>query len=193
MNWGSLKQLARTYVHRSDLDFDALQPLAWSNISIALVVPENEAMSVVTLSGPDDKTLFSGALPVDYALMRAVSQTGRTLNPVDIKMLIERGGSRYAVSGLKIFSISAGDCSLVYSQRLQPVLDDESSNIILDHYPDICLYGLLKHAAAIVQDPEVNAEFYEQQFLGAVKTANSIYIDAAFGPGTAATPMGGMM
>jgi hypothetical protein len=175
MNWGSLKQLARTYVHRSDLDFDALQPLAWSNISIALVVPENEAMSVVTLSGPDDKTLFSGALPVDYALMRAVSQTGRTLNPVDIKMLIERGGS------------------LVYSQRLQPVLDDESSNIILDHYPDICLYGLLKHAAAIVQDPEVNAEFYEQQFLGAVKTANSIYIDAAFGPGTAATPMGGMM
>src|SRR5262245_22486773 len=179
MNWGEAKSLARTYVHRSDLDFDALQPLVCSNISISLTVQENEVTGNVTLSGPDANGCYSGALPADYALMRAVSQSGRTLNPVDIKMLIERGGMRYAVSGAKFYTISAADCLLNYTAKCLPVSGDGNTNIILSNYPDIYLYGLLKHAAALIQDPDINADFYEQQFLGAVKTANSIYVDAA--------------
>jgi hypothetical protein len=93
---------------------------------------------------------------------------------------------------MKLFTPAAGDCSLVYSRRLLPLAADADSNIVLDHYPDVGLYALLKHAAAVIQDPEINQEFYEAQFLGAVKTANSLYADAAFGPGTAAMPMGGM-
>src|SRR4030095_2140234 len=116
MTWGELKTLAQTYVHRSDLDFDALQPLAWSNISISLAVQENEATGNVTLSGPDSNSLYSAQLPPDYALIRSVRQTGLNLNPVDIKMLMERSGSRYAISGMKLFAAGAGDCSLVYSQ-----------------------------------------------------------------------------
>jgi hypothetical protein len=192
MNWGSLKSLARVYVHRSDLDFDQLQPLVFSNVSIALCVQENEATGTVSLSGPDSNGLFSGALPVDYALMRSVTQTGLDLNPVDMKSLIARGGSRYAISAMKLYTTAAGDCSLTYTLSLQPLVD-AASNAVLDRYPDICLYALLKHCAAIMQDPEVNSEFYEQQFLGAVKTANSVYIDAAYGPGMMATPMGRMV
>jgi hypothetical protein len=74
---------------------------------------------------------------------------------------------------------------------LEAITADADSNIVLEHYPDVCLYALLKHAAALIQDPEINQDFYEAQFLGAVKTANSLYADAAFGPGTIATPTGG--
>src|SRR5262245_5650155 len=123
MNWGALKSLARVYVHRTDLDLDALQPLVFSNVSIALCVQENEATGTVTLSGPDGNGLFSGALPLDYALMRSVTQTGNSLNPVDIKSLIQRGGSRYAISAMKIYTPSAGDLSLSYSEYLQPLTD----------------------------------------------------------------------
>jgi hypothetical protein len=193
MNWGELKSLARVYAHRSDLDFNALQPLVASNISISLTVQENEATANVTPAGPNGNGLFSCALPPDYALMRSVVQTGTTLNPVDIKTLVERNGSRYAISGGQIYVIAAAGLALCYTARCPLLAADTDTNIILGHYPDIYLYGLMKHVAAIVQDPEVNSEFYEQQFLGAVKTANSVYIDAAYGPGMMATPIGGMV
>lgn len=193
MNWGQLKALATTYVHRSDLDWDALQNLVVSNVSIALIVQENEATADLALTGPDANSLWSSNLPADYALMRSVSQMGRRLKPVDIGTLVHARGSRYAVSGSDLFTSDAAGVSVVYGARVLPYADDSSTGILLDHYPDVFLYCLLKHAAALIQDPEVNAEFYEAQFLSAVKTANSLYIDAAFGPGTIATPMGGLV
>lgn len=193
MNWGELKALATTYVHRSDLDWDALQGLVCSNISTSLIVQENEAQAALVLSGPDAESLWSSTLPEDVMLVRSVFQTGLELKPVDIGTLLSRGGSHYAVSGGVLFTPGAADVSLVYSQRVLPYADDSAGGTLLDHYPDVFLYGLLKHAAALIQDPEINAEFYEAQFLGAVKTANSLYIDAAFGPGTIARPMGGIV
>ena len=193
MNWGELKALARAYVHRSDLDFDALQNLACSNISISLIVQENEVTGNVTLSGPDGNGIYSASLPSDYALMRSVVQSGITLNPVDITTLVGRVGSRYAVSGLKIHTASGNDCSLVYTARVEPFVSDDEADILLTRYPDVFLYALLKHAAAVMQDPEINQEFYEQQFRGAVTTANALYWDAAIGPGAMMRPMGGII
>jgi hypothetical protein len=109
-----------------------------------------------------------------------------------MRRVVIGGGKIYAVSGMALFTTNAGACTLVYTARTVPLVGDSATSVLLDRYPDVWLYGLLKHAAAVIQDPEVNQEFYEQQFLGAIKTANSLYVDAAFGPGTLARPMGGV-
>ena len=193
MTWGELKALATTFVHRSDLNFDALQPLACVDISISLVVQENESFATLAPVGPDANSLYQAPLPASYALMRSVRQSGATLNPVDIKTLIERGGSHYSVSGGQLWVTNGASLSIVYSERVLPTSTDAGTNDVLDRYPSVYLYAVLKHAAVVMQDPDMNSEFYEKQFLGAVSTANAIYLDAAFGPGMMAHPMGAVV
>jgi hypothetical protein len=164
-----------------------------SNISVALAVQENEAVAALTTTGPNGNGLYAAALPVDYGLMRSVALGAAEFNPVDVKTLIARGGAHYAVSGMQFFAGVTGVFSLVYSARVAAFSSDADQSVLLDRYPDVWLYGLLKHAAAVMQDPEVSQAFYEQQFMDAVRTANGLYVDAAFGPGTMARPMGGLV
>lgn len=190
MDWGDLRDLATGFVHRKDIPWDKLQPLACADMSITLIVQENEASVILTLSGPDNKSLYSTALPTDYARIRSVWQGG-ILNPVDIKTLQEFGGRNYAISGNKIFTPKAAAVDVVYSAQLEPLANDTDSSAILLSYPNVYLYALLKQAAIWMQDVEINDGFFEKQFLGACQTANSNYLDAAFGPGLVAQPMGG--
>lgn len=183
MTWAEIRSTASKFVHRQDIPWPELQPLTCADISIALAVQENEATAIIPLSGPDGKFLYSGALPADYAAMRSVTLGTRTIDPVDIKTLGELAGNWYAISGGMIYAQAAGDCGIVYSQRVEPLASDSDSNVILDRYPNIYLYGLLKHAAIYCQDEEINTAFFERQFLSAIQTANSAYVDATFGPG----------
>src|SRR5262245_29200491 len=135
--WGQLKSLATTFVHRSDIDWNALEPLCCADISLALTIQENEAAATVVLSGPDTNNLWSGPLPADYAAIRAVRQSGVTLNQQDIKTFAEWGGWNYAISNSALWTTSGADCSIVYTARTMPIGADAGTSDVLDRYPNV--------------------------------------------------------
>jgi hypothetical protein len=114
---------------------------------------------------------------------------GVTCDPVDIKTLMERGGGRawYAISGMSIYARRSGQVDLLYTKRLQA-----GENAVLERYPSVYLYALLKHAAVYVQDYDAQKQ-YQEQFEQQCSIANGVYQNAAFGPGMMAVPMGGML
>ena len=49
MNWGDAKIMARTYLHRMDIDLDAAQIPACDRMTQLLDVQDNEAVTTVAL------------------------------------------------------------------------------------------------------------------------------------------------
>lgn len=197
MNWLQLKNLAASFIHRKDISWDDLQPLALDDINLALVVQENEGIASIPLTSSTIAAAVSseGALPDEYCAMRAVMIGKREYNPVDIKVLMS-GAQRpaYAVSGGKIYlngGSSGSTAEIAYSTRIEPLATDDDHNPLSDRYSSIFLYGLLKHAAMRKQDFELQSS-YDGQWQAAVTTANNRYMDAALGPGTQASILGGM-
>ena len=191
-DWGVLKQLAANFVHRSDIDFDLLQPLACDDINLALAVQENESTASMTLAQGIRQLCFS-ILPADYVAMRQVSIEGNICDPRDVKTVHEKGYSGrlwYYVSDMNIYAPLLGQCDITYTSRVMPASGDGSSNFVLERYSPIYLYAVLKHAAVLMQDYDAQ-ERYEKQFLDGCATANAAYQNAAFGPGMAALPVGG--
>ena len=192
MNRGELRSTASKFVHRKDIPWDDIDPLACADMNVTLIVQENEASASVPLSLPLGNALYWASLPADYCRMRSVWLNG-IIEPVDIKTLQEFGGSKYAISGGRIYTYGGGAVDLVYSARIEPLTSDIATNAVSENFPNVYLYALLKHAAIFMQDAELNGEFFEQQFLNAATTANSDYANATFGPGMAAIPMGGLV
>ena len=192
MNWGDLKLLATSFLHRSDIDFDALSPLARDDINLTLVVQENEATASMTLA-QGARQLFFAPLPQDYATMRSAMINGVICEPRDIKTLNERGYSGrnwYSVTGMNIYAPLSGQAEIVYTARLTPFASDAATDQVLLRYSQVWLYALLKHAAILSQDFDARDQ-YEKQFLDICGTANAVYQNMAFGPGMAAIPVGG--
>jgi hypothetical protein len=187
MLWSELKAVALGFLHRTDVNLDGLQPLALSDINLMLVVQENEAGASMTLAQGTD--LWFAPLPPDYATMRALDIDGTMCDPVDYKTLKEYGRDRswYAISGMNVYATRSGQVDLLYTKRLQA-----GENAVLERYPSVYLYALLKHAAVYVQDYDAQKQ-YQDQFEQQCSIANGVYQNAAFGPGMMAVPIGGML
>jgi hypothetical protein len=192
VNWAECKSLAEGFLHRSDLALDSLQPLAVADCNIALLIQENEGGGSITLAEAGDGLWFA-PLPADYSAMRAVDVGGVMCDPVPYRTLRQSGAGRrwYAVSGMSLYAARSGVADILYSKRVLPA-SDGGTNPILDRYPQVYLYALLKHAAVVVQDFEA-AQVFERQFVEHVGAANALYHDAAFGPGMAVSAIPGGM
>jgi hypothetical protein len=192
MLWSECKTLAQGFLHRTDIDLDSLQPLALADINVALVVQENESGLSATLAD-EGNGLFFAPLPADYATIRAVDIGGVICDPVDYKTLRQHGAGRswYAISGMELHSKKSGQLEMLYTTRTLPAGDGDT-NVVLDRYPQAMLYGVLKHAAIIIQDYDAG-QVFDRQFMAAIADANAVYMDAAFGPGMAVQAVPGGM
>ena len=193
MNWGTLKSLASKFAHRTNISlWDEIQPLALDDINLALIVQENEASATLPLAVTPPSTIYKSDLPADYVATRSVFVDGREYSPVDMTELLRGPPKRgYAISGMQIAVRPAGvTLDLVYSTRIAVLASDGESNFLSERYSSVYLYGLCKHAAILAQDLEMQGTF-ENQFLSAITTANTKYMDAAFGPGASPALIGG--
>src|SRR5262245_43243460 len=104
MNWGDVKTLAAGFVHRKDIDWAGLQPLALDDINQQLVVQENEGAASIDMATSSLAGFNAGPVPPDFARPRALFFGARELESTDIQGLLARGAMTgfFAVSGRKI-------------------------------------------------------------------------------------------
>lgn len=192
MNWGQVKALAARFVHRKDIDWDGLQPLALDDINQQLVVMENEGAASITMATSSLAGFYAGDTPADFAKPRAVFFGARELEATDIQGLLARGAMTgyFAVSGKKIFANSIGPLSLVYSTRIAALASDGASNDLSALYSPVLLYGVLKHATTLIQDFDAQQQ-HQAAFDGAIGAANANYAMATLTAGAGSrTPYG---
>lgn len=184
MNWQQIKLMAGQFVHRSDIDWDALQPLALDDINQTLSVQENESVVSLALVAAALANAYSSALPAGYARARAAfDASGVEMTLTDINGLVGRPGSaKYcAVSGGKLFAYVTA-ATLIYSVRAPLLVGDADHNWLSDNYSPVLLYGLLYHAAHRVQDFEARDQ-HKGAFDYAAGMANANYSMATLAAG----------
>jgi hypothetical protein len=177
MNWGQVKALATSSVHRKDISFDDLQQLALDDINLNLTVQENEAIAPLTLVASPVANLCSTVLPADFARPRGVFASSQEYIATDIQGLIARGAansSYFAISGKSLYTGAAGDFTLVYSTRYLPLTSDSAESDLTDIYSQVLLYALMKHAAHRIQDFDAEKD-HQAEFDYQVGIANSNY------------------
>jgi len=176
MNYGTLKTIAAKYVNRKDILWDELCPLAADDISLQLTVQENEAISTLVMAPETHTALYSGAVPPDFARVRAVFSGQNELYATDMQGLLAAGDQSrlYVVSGMAILSGVSTDLTLVYSSREEAFTTDSDTSLVLSRYSQIWLYGLITHAAHRIQDFDAE-EAHSMMFDAAIATANANY------------------
>lgn len=194
MIWGSLKTLAGQFVHKKSFDFDSLQPILCDELTQLLVIQSNEAVAVLNLIADADSGVNSTPCPPDYGAVTSVTGgKGPAYDPVPIKNLLSgnvKGPHVYAISGDALYASVLGPLTMVYQKRIVPAASDADSNVILDKFSNIYLWGLLVTAGVQLEDDEMVLK-YGGRYSDAVTTANARYNDQAFGPGMEAQIPGG--
>ena len=156
MDWLAIKQLASGFVHRKDISWDELQPLALDAINNSLEVMENESAVSLPLVASALSGFFDAPLPVDFARPRAVFNGTQELTSLDIKGLLAQGNQGmqrfFAISGMKMIAAVSATLSVVYSTRIPVLISDSDHNFLSDRYSTIYLNALLVQAAQKIQD-----------------------------------------
>lgn len=163
-------------VHRGDIDWTALQPLANDDIDQQLSVQENELAVTLSLAASPLNGWLYGLLPADYKQIKsAFDAGGAELTLTDINGLIGRPSSaRYcAVSGGKLYAAIAS-VNVVYSGKAPLLVAGSDHSWLSDQYSTVLVYGLLKHAAHRIQDFDARDQ-HQGMFDTAVGTANANY------------------
>ena len=175
MNWGDEKTLATAAIHRSDIDWSQIQPLALDEINGALVVQDNETALTLALTPASLAGWNAAALPVDFCNTRAVMAGSKELDPIDIKGLLGCAGSSswYAISGMQIYAAQTG-LNVVYTKRIAALVADSDTNVLTAKYSGILLYALLKHACQRIQDFDARDE-HANALAGLIGDANAAY------------------
>lgn len=75
----------------------------------------------------------------------------------------------------------AFDIEIVYYGKATALSDSNTSNEVLVNYPNLYLYGALRHLYIYASDPE-NQAIKEKEFITALKGANKAIKEGAFGP-----------
>ena len=184
MNWGQIKQLAVGGIHRKDIDYDQLQPLAVDDINLTLTVRENEASQSVVLAPAGIQTLVSGPLPADFMRPRAVFAGIREVGATDMQGLLAspNQAARFAISGTQIYTGAASPLTLIYSLRLAPAAGDSDTNPVMAAMSGVYVYALLKHAAHRIQDFDARDQ-HQMEFDRQVGELNAAYALTIFTPG----------
>jgi hypothetical protein len=116
---------------------------------------EFETRATVTI------TAGAGTLPTGYMGMRSVSWDGiGTLEYIEpdaydaLRANDSGEGHYYTVTGAQILTTPMGDGEVdcLYLARFTPLSDSNTSNAILTNFPDVYVYGALKHASVWTQD-----------------------------------------
>jgi hypothetical protein len=184
MNWGDVKSLAASFVHRKDIDWQMLQNLALAQINQNLAVQENEGATSVAMTPSSLSGFNAGALPIDFARPRAVFAGKGELEPTDIQGLLGRGDCHgfFAISGSKLYANEVGPLSMVYSTRTQPLVSDSDTNALSELYSTVLLYGLLCQAVQQIQDFDA-LQAHKGAYDDAIGEANANYALATFSAG----------
>lgn len=142
-------------LHRTgDTDIAALAPdwigYAESELQTRLKLLEFEASASVPI------TAGSGTLPADYVGMRSVYWDADTDTPLDYLNAdafdalrnLSNNPAYYTVTGstIKVTPTDTGTLVMTYLARFAPLSDANTSNAILATYPDLYVYGAMKHA-----------------------------------------------
>lgn len=185
MIWGQMKTLAGQFVHKNAFNFDALQFILCDELVWKLTVQDNQNAALLALHMDDITTLNTTVLPDDYGAVLSVSQGGGLFDPVPLPVLYAGHAASdrsYAISGGQIFTPSSGELLMAYAKRIVPAATDADSNIILDKYSNVYLFGLLTLAGIQLEDDEMIAK-YSGKYEDALGMANRAYLDAAYGGG----------
>jgi hypothetical protein len=188
MNWGDAKIMARTYLHRMDIDLDAAQIPACDRMTQLLDVQDNEAVASVDLVVGEPTGLFSGPVAPDYGRMKTVMVNGASCRSLPFMSLWKTGeANAYAVMGNSLYSSAAGTAQYAYGRQIQPIDTDTGDNAILIRYPRVYLYAVVIEAFIQIQDFDA-AGGYVPAFEGAVDDANALQAFARYDSSMAVTP-----
>ena len=171
MTYSELQDTIASYLHRSDLTDEIVTfiELAEARIYRQLRSPEMEAFADVVF------TTDSAPLPDRWVGMRAVrydgARTPYALQSVGLHALARFQGAVgsgaspqvYAVQGTGISIAPVGDSvtvTLTYYQALEP-LADVGTNLMLDNYPQLFLYGSLLEGAVFTQDQQLGVAYLD--------------------------------
>jgi hypothetical protein len=156
-------------LHRTgDTAVTALAPdwigYAESEMQTRIKLMEFETSATVTI------TAGSGTLPTGYVGMRSVYWVGSPNRPItyippeqyDAYRANDSGdGYYYTITGSTIRTTPMGDGSIVctYLARFTPLSDSNTSNALLTNFPDLYVYGAMKHANVWTQDDAAVQKF----------------------------------
>jgi hypothetical protein len=176
MNWGQLKTDLASTIHRTDIDWQALQEFANADISRDLDVIDNEDMVALTITQSVGMPLWEAPLPADFGRVKALIGGGRGTpwSSVDLQalmMLADRQGC-FAISGEKLWLGSSGPAVLLYAQRMKAMTADEDTNVILTNYPNVYLHCLAMYGFERAQDTEMRG-LQQEAYRDAIIQANA--------------------
>lgn len=148
-------------LHRTgDTDVTALAPdwiaYAESELQTKIKLMEFETATTVAV------TAGTGTLPTGYVGMRSVYWDDATdlalayvnADAFDAMRNNSDGPGFYTVTGttIKVSPLDTGNLVMTYMARFTPLSDAATSNAILTNYPDLYVYGALKHACVWLMD-----------------------------------------
>lgn len=176
MNWGQLKTDLAATIHRTDIDWNALQEFAVIEMTKDLDVIDNEGMLPLTITQSVGLPLWQADVPADFGRVKALIGGGRPAPwaSVDLQalmMMTERGGY-FAISGNQVWLGGAGPAVLIYSLQIALLTADDQTNAILTRYPHVYLHCLAKWGFERAQDMEMR-EVQETAYRDAVIQANA--------------------
>lgn len=153
MNYGDLKSLVASYLHRSDLTARMPTFIEHGRILFCntLRVPECETSATVTL------TAGIGALSSDVIAVRAVLGPNRPLRQADLESVSQvTSESVYAITGLNIWAPGCGTVTVYYWERPLTLVGaaDATTRTVLSIYPNIWLYAALVSGYRFLDDAE---------------------------------------
>lgn len=192
--YATLKTSITNWTHRADLTdlLDDFIDIVESRLSRELRVSQQE--TIVTSVASTEYI----ALPVDCIAIRNIQlntspvRTLEYVTPAEMDRLADNGStiSRYTIVGdeIQLNATSSYSIELAYWAKVPALSDSNTTNWLLDAYPDVYLYGCLAEAFKYADDDRAAAKYNAlyQEALMQVQSADkkrkygqSMYVRAA--------------
>jgi len=185
MNYETIAEVVKGYLHRDDLDFQIGVSIILANQRIGRDLRDKS--NVVSVSY--NPTTAKNILPADYSDMRDIFHNGKGLGYMTAAQLAQHqaaGGSSdtgfYTIEGRGIqFSPAVSDSvQLVYFQvPTAPVAGTDENPVMIAH-PQLYVYGALVDLFFITQDGDL-AKYAESSYEREIAAINSAYASAPVG------------
>lgn len=192
-DYSGLKATIANWLDRDDADLIAdYITLAESDMNARIRSRQNTVLATVTFGADGLAPLPNGYRQVKA--MRLFSAPGNPLDSVSLERMsqllasnAEAGSPReFSVEGVdfRVHPTPSADVNALchYYRTIPPLSDADTSNWVLQHFPNAYLYGALSHGFAWADD-ERNETRYAARFASAIETINAegrdLYGDSA--------------
>ena len=182
-SYSSLKTAIAQYLHRSDLtdQLGGFISLAESEMARMLRPWTLESLSTISLTAEQD----TYALPARTKEIKSAHLTGAKAtellkySPAQINDLYAQSESgtprHYALEGSNIVvkptPIESGSLEVLLIRSAAPLSDIDTTNAILQNYPDLYLFGALKYAFVYLRNTN-QAAVMNETFMSGIEEAN---------------------